>query len=167
MLKEKTKCGYIPIKIYVEKYSVRHGISKNSRWGSCKGLSRHRNPNKSSWNCQKHRHQNAGKYSEVIATNWMLNHENGHLKTIGNLCDSFTFPGPSHLLPGLVPVLKITTCILERAKQTTLLKRIVARCLVLSGAPWRNDERCLSVSPNSLFSQYRKVTVQKTALQTL
>lgn len=143
MLKEKKKCGYIPIKIYVEKYSVRHGISKNSRWGSCKGLSLHRNPNKSSKNCQKHLRQNAGKYSEVTATNRMLNHKNGHLKMIGNLCDSFTFPDPTHLLPGPVPVLKITICILERAKQTLFSKEL-----------WRGALSCLG-----LLEEWRKVFV--------
>lgn len=70
---------------------MRYDISKNSRLDSSKGLSLHRHTNESSKTCQNHLWKNAGKYSKLATTSWMLDHKKGQFKNDRKSLEHFHF----------------------------------------------------------------------------
>lgn len=88
----------------------------------------------------------------------MLDHKKKHnLKMMGNLCDIFTLPGPTHL-PGSAAVLKTTDCILSvgfwlgngGSKADIILKN--CGCLFCPvWATWIMTEVCVIVSSNRIL----------------
>lgn len=131
MFKKKEECSCVPIKIYEEKYCE---AWHQQKW-QIRLFQGFVPPQKSPQIRQKLSESPLSeccKYTEFVATKWMLNHTHtqGNVEMIGNLCDIFTFPCPTHF-PGPAPVLKTTACVLsigiwplvmDRPKQPLFLK---------------------------------------------